>query len=155
MSRKKQSKNLGQLTLFVEGRHAKIYRWLETALAWLERSPVSGTSSIELLRSFIRDGLSSKMSPDFIPAGRVTRQVRWESVPQKDGQWTWKKRVISQPSWVPYKNSGMGTPTQLSTANTTAWRNGATVYSLSQILLGNAVTVPVADWIARRIAALQ
>lgn len=102
-----------QLTLFVEDSHARTYRWLDAALDWLESEADCGGNSIELLRSFNRDGLSSKMFPDFC---HQTQDGIWEP---SSGRWG---------------NSGMGTPGQLLTLSTSEWRNDAAVCSLSDVL---------------------
>lgn len=92
---------------------AKTSQWLDNALAWLESEAGCGLSSEELLRSFDRLGLSSKMSPACYPA---------------------TEGAICSSSFQGWRSSGIGGPTAFLTLNTSVWPKDASVCSLSQVL---------------------
>jgi len=113
MSENAEEITLNQLTLFAGASPVRIYRWLADVLAWLENGADSGSSLHELLRSFIRDGLLSRMSPAFYPA---TKGETWEYSPDH------------------WPNSATGGPIGCLTLNTSEWPRDAAVCSLSEVL---------------------
>lgn len=117
-----------QLTLFAEDFPALTYRWLGTALDWLESNQDSGGSSIELLRSLRRDGLLLRTSPAFC------RQA-------PDGIW--------EPSSGRWANSGIWGPTGCLTLNTLEWPSDGAACSLSDIL---EMDVPLRYFLSARAA---
>lgn len=126
--------SLFDLIGFAEASPAKTLAWLDGALDLLASEADCSTSSCALLPPSVPTEFLSKTCLAFTQVGQATRQVRWESIQDEDGQWIWSKRVISQPYWMPYRNSGMGGPTAAVTLNTSVWPRDGSVCSLSAVL---------------------
>jgi len=121
-------------SLSAEASPAKTYLWLESVLDWLEAEADSGSPFVGLSLSSSLNLFLSKTCPAFCPVGPATRQVRWESVQDEDGNWSWKKQVTYPSSWTGWQNAGMGTATGFLTLSTSESRSGAVACSLSDVL---------------------
>ena len=104
---------LSQLTLFAADSHAKMYRWLDAAQAWMESGADFGLSSIALLQALSRDGLLSRTSPVCYP------QTSDETLPSSFAGWS---------------NAGMACAGGLLTLSISEWPSAAAVCSLSEVL---------------------
>lgn len=110
------SPNPQQLMFSLEDSPARITRLQETARDWLETVARSGGKCIGSLLSAAPPGLLEKMSlgSSLVEAAQTLKQ--------SSGR---------------LPNSGMAWPGQFLTLNTSEWRNGAAVCSLSDILEDN------------------
>ena len=113
MSKSVDAITLDLLTLFVEDSPVRTLAWPDAARAWLESEADFGSSSIEFLRSLVRDGLSSKMCPACYPA------TRDGTLPSSFEGWS---------------NSGIASPGGCWTLNTLEYPSDAAVCSLSAVL---------------------
>ncbi len=137
-----------QSMLFAGDFRARTYPWQDDARVWLERGAASGMNSAALLQSLSRASSSSKTCPAFYQVGVLSnrRHLRYRpeisivKVKLKNGRevWratgTWTRRAILRPSSLDWKSSGMGSRGRCLTLNTSAWRNGASVCSLLEVL---------------------
>jgi len=92
---------------------ARMYRWLDDVLDWLEREAACGGNSIESLANCFPAGFVSKTSPDFCRA-------------TADG--------TLEPSLGRWQNWGMGSPTAFLTLSGSEFHSGAVACSLSDVL---------------------
>jgi len=130
---------LQQQTLFdpigsAEDSPARTYRWLDDVLDWLAREADCSSSSCASSVNSLPTGFVLRTSPAFCQVGVATRRVRWTCDRDPDGNWYWKKQVISQPSWLPFRNWGMGPRTAFLTLSGSESPSAASVCSLSDVL---------------------
>lgn len=99
---------------------------------WLTRVATWHSDFFSLLASAGPVGCCGKTSLVSLPLGPAqSRRVTWEWDAELG---TAVKRVISDASWKPWGNSGMGSPTECWTLNTSEFHNDAAACSLSDIL---------------------
>jgi len=140
-----------------------MYRWPDAARDWLESGVDYGMSSIALLQSIFRDGLSSKMSPVCYPVAVVPLvepcEDYLESIPISDVSAKSINRVLSAlpvqdclnlieaatlPSYFEgWSNAGMASLGGYWTLSISEWPSAAAVCSLSEVLETEA------DWVGR------
>lgn len=122
---------MSQLTFFAEEPPASPSASLDCEPDWLTHVATSCLPTLQLLQSIGPSGWFGRTSPAFIPAGlAMTRRVIWSL--GNDGKP--QKQVISDPSWLDWQNSGMGSPTEFMTLSTLEWPSDAAVCSLSDVL---------------------
>ncbi len=105
--------NVEQLTFWSEEPPAKHSASQDSGEEWMTSVVNSPLSLSDWLHAYARAGSSGKMSPVFCPA-------------EEDGT-----LVPSSARWL---NSGMGSPTECLTLNTSEWPSDAVVCSLSDTL---------------------
>jgi hypothetical protein len=105
-----------QLTFSVEDSPVSPTRWQESAEAWLMTVVRSGGNSIDSFPTYAPPGLSERMSlaSSLAEAAKTSKRLSGRS-----------------------PNAGMAWSGQFLTLNTSEWRNGAAVSSLSDILEEN------------------
>lgn len=118
---------------------AKIYPWLENAVALAAHGAGFGGSSIGSSANSLPPGFSQKTSLACSQAGPILRTVKREFETVNGVEYL--KQTILRPSSIALGNSGMGGPTGFLTLNTTGCHSGANVSSLSDVL-EDAPTVP-------------
>lgn len=113
---------------------------------WLESAATSRLSFLDWLNACGRGGWFGRTSPACIaplPTSlpiRVSRETTFTKASQPGTKkWlrtntTQSKAMRSPASWPDFKNSGMGSPTELWTLNTLEFHSGAAASSLSDIL---------------------
>jgi hypothetical protein len=126
------------LTLFAEEPRASHSVSPDSERDWLTRVATWPLSFLGLLTQHAPAGWSGRTSPACLAHGpAMSRQVIWRRAANGDLQ----KEVISDASWEPWQNSGMGGPTECLTLSTSEWTGTSTpslsagsVCSLSDIL---------------------
>lgn len=141
----KEPKASDQLTFLSEDLHAKPSLSPDSEKDWLIRAATSRFDILPWLMHFGPAGWSTKTSPEsyqrlptLLPV-RIRRRHVWVwSATEK--KWSLKtstvlsKTMRSPVSWPDFQKSGMGGPTGVLTLNSSTWRNGASVCSLSDVL---------------------
>ena len=130
MSGQSKARSFQQLTLFAEDSLARTSAWQEIARAWVESGAGFGGSSGA---SWLSAAPSGALSKTLMASCRRTMDGIWEPFSEHWG------------------SSGMGSPTECWTLNTSDWPNGATVCSLSDIL--ETGEVPAKYYLSPKAAA--
>ena len=100
---------------------------------WLESAATSRLNFLDWLNACGPAGWYGRTSPECIPALPNTLPITLTTV-MDDGKMTQTKAMRSPVSWPDFKNSGMGSPTELWTLNTSEFHSAGVASSLSDIL---------------------
>ena len=99
--------------------------------AWMIRVATWPSDFFSLLAQYAPVGCFGKTSLVSVPRGPAQiRPVIWS----RDSDGNLQKQVISDASWKPWGNSGMGSPTEVLTLNTSTWPSDASGCSLLDVL---------------------
>jgi hypothetical protein len=137
--RKSRANNAEQLTCLLEELPARISALQDSERAWLESAATSHWNFLDWLTACGPAGWYGRTFPESIPQLPTQLPIvihcelaETESASGKT--YMQMKRTLSPVFWPDFKNSGMGSPTELWTLNTLEYHSAAAACSLSDIL---------------------